>query len=193
MRKSTQSSKLRCDTVEQKAQLRKKISDELAALPESYIESSNAQIAKKLFAMPEYAAAKRVFAYYSVGREVSTQGIIEHALSQGKQVALPVCESKGIMHFVLVHSLSELKKGRYGIPEPSEDGEAVTPNADDIIIVPALCADKSNNRLGHGAGYYDRYLAKAECFSVCLCRKRLLKDALPAEPTDYKVSAVITE
>lgn len=193
MRKSTQSSKLRCDTVEQKAQLRKRIGEELAALPESYIESSNAQIAKRLFAMPEYAAAKRVFAYYSVGREVSTQGIIEHALSNGKQVALPICESKGVMHFALVHSLSELKMGRYGIPEPSVDGETVTPNADDIIIVPALCADKSNNRLGHGAGYYDRYLEKAECFSVCLCRAKLLWDKLPAEPTDIKVSAVITE
>lgn len=193
MRKSTQSSKLHCDTVEQKAQLRKKIAEELAALPEGYIESSNEKIAEKLFKMPEYAAANRVFAYYSVGREVSTLAIIEHALSEGKQVALPVCESKGVMHFVLVHSLSELQKGKYGIPEPSEDGETVAPNADDIIIVPALCADKCNNRLGHGAGYYDRFLANTECFSVCLCRARLLKDVLPAEPTDIKVSAVITE
>lgn len=193
MRKSTQSSKPHCEAVEQKAQLRKRIGEELAALPESYIESSNAKIAKRLFAMPEYTAAKRVFAYYSVGREVSTPAIIEHALSRGKQVALPVCESKGVMHFVLVHSLSELKKGRYGIPEPQEDGETVTPEADDIIIVPALCADKSNNRLGHGAGYYDRYLANTECFSVCLCRAMLLKDVLPAEQTDIKVSAVITE
>lgn len=193
MRKSTQSSNQRFDTVELKAQLRKRIGDELAALPESYIESSNAEIAEKLFKMPEFAAAKRVFAYYSVGREVSTRTIIEHALSHGKQLALPVCESKGVMHFVLVRSLNELKKGRYGIPEPSEDGEEVAPNADDIIIVPALCADKSNNRLGHGAGYYDRYLAEAECFSVCLCRARLLVDELPAEPTDFKVGAVITE
>ncbi len=193
MRKSTQSSKLRCDTVAQKAELRKRKGEELAALPESYIKSSDELIAKKLFAMPEYAAAERVFAYYSVGREVSTLEIIEHTLSCGKQLALPVCEAKGKMYFVLVNSLSELKSGRYGIPEPPEDGETVTPTTDDIIIVPALCADKSNNRLGHGAGYYDRFLSQTECFSVCLCRARLLEDELPAEPTDVKVSAVITE
>ncbi len=193
MRKSTQSSRPRCDAVAQKAELRKQKGEELASLPEDYIKSSDAKIAEKLFAMPEYAAAKRVFAYYSVGREVSTLEIIERTLLSGKQLALPVCEAKGIMHFVPVNSLNELKAGRYGIPEPDYNGEEVMPTADDIIIVPALCADKSNNRLGHGAGYYDRFLCKTECFSVCLCRAALLEDELPTEPTDFKVSAVITE
>ena len=190
MRKSTQSSKQLCEL---KKQLRKIKREELAALPEEYIKSSDSAIAQKLFSMPEYIAAKTVFAYYSVDREVSTMEIMEHVLASGKQLALPVCEEGGIMHFSLVRSLSELGQGKYGIPEPSESCSPVMPREDDIIIVPALCADRLRNRLGHGAGYYDRYLEQSDCFSVCLCRARLLEDELPAEPTDIKVSAVLTE
>ena len=69
----------------------------------------------------------------------------------------------------------------------------VRPGATDIIIVPALCCDRYGNRLGHGAGYYDRYLAHSEAFSVCLCRKALLEEKLPAEDTDIAVSLVLND
>ena len=69
----------------------------------------------------------------------------------------------------------------------------VRPGAKDIIIVPALCCDRYGNRLGHGAGYYDRYLAHSEAFSVCLCRKALIEEKLPTEDTDIAVSLVLSD
>lgn len=189
MRRSIPSSKPHCD----KQALRTKKRSELEALPQGYIDESNAAIEAKLLSLPEYLNAKRVFVYFGIGREVKTQGIISRALAAGKQVALPVCQDCGNMSFRLISDLSELRSGKFGIPEPSPDAPELTPRAGDIMIVPALCCDEHGNRLGHGAGYYDRYLANCDCFTVCLCRKRMLESIIPTEPTDIAVSLVLTE
>lgn len=189
MRKSIPSSKPHCD----KHILRTKKHGELETLPQSYIDESDAAIEAKLLSLPEYLSAKRVFVYFSIGREVKTQGIISHALAAEKPVALPVCENGGKMSFRLVSDLSELRSGKFGIPEPVPNAPELAPQAGDIVIVPALCCDENGNRLGHGAGYYDRYLAEHACFTVCLCRKRMLESFIPTEPTDVAVSLVLTE
>lgn len=189
MRRSILSSKPHCD----KHLLRTKKRGELEALPQGYIDESDAAIEAKLLSLPEYLSAKRVFVYFSIGREVKTQGIISHALAAGKIAALPVCEADGKMSFRLISSLNELRSGKFGIPEPVPDAPELTPQTDDIMIVPALCCDENGDRLGHGAGYYDRYLAEYECFTVCLCRKRMMESIIPTEPTDIAVSLVLTE
>ena len=192
MRKSTLSLKTPCSVKEQKALVRARKKAELCHLEQSYIEQSNACIAQRLSELPEYKNAKTIFAYYSVGREVSTHALIRAAIRDGRRVALPVSGDGGHMHFRITDDLDGLVPGKFGIPEPDK-GELTVPGKDDIIIVPALCCDKYNNRLGHGAGYYDRYLAEHDCFSVCLCRSRLIDDRLPTEKTDARVSIVISD
>lgn len=189
MRRSIPSSKPHCD----KHLLRTKKRSELETLPQSYIDESDAAIEAKLLSLPEYLSAKRVFIYFSIGREVKTQGVISHALDVGKIAALPVCEADGKMSFRLISSLNELRSGKFGIPEPVPDAPELAPQTGDIMIVPALCCDTHGSRLGHGAGYYDRYLAEHACFTVCLCRKRMLESVIPTEPTDIAVSLVLTE
>lgn len=189
MRRSIPSSRPHCD----KQSLRSKKRSELETLPQSYIDENNTAIEAKLLALPEYLAAKRVFVYFSIGREVKTQGIISHALAAGKPVALPVCQDGGNMRFRLISSLRDLHPGKFGIPEPAPDAPELTPQAGDIVIVPALCCDEHGNRLGHGAGYYDRYLEQCDCFTVCLCRRHMLESAVPTEPTDIAVKLVLTE
>ena len=186
MRKSTPSSEQSL-----KSELRRRKKLETAALSNEYIRESDAAIEKKLLSMPEYTAAQSVFCYYSVGREAATHGIMRQTLAYGKALALPVTLPGGEMYFARVSSLDELTAGIFGIPEPI--GEPATPEPGDIIIVPALCADLEGNRIGHGAGYYDRYLGKTDCFSACLCRRALLEEHVPTEETDVRVSAVLTD
>lgn len=193
MRRSIPSSNPHCDISRQKRELRLKKRVELGSLSEEYIAASNAAIQARLISLPEYVSAKQVFVYCSVGREVATHGIISHALSSGKTVALPLCSDNSRMSFKQIADISELQAGKFGIPEPLSEASELTPAPGDIMIVPALCCDERGNRIGHGAGYYDRYLANASCFTVCLCRKQMLEKQIPIETTDVKVSLVLTE
>lgn len=154
---------------------------------------SDEAITRKLLALPEYKSAKTVFLYYSVGREVSTLGIMHDAVNSGKRLGLPVCSGAGEMHFAEVSDVSRLRPGRFGIPEPEDDAPELVPDEETIMILPCLCADSDRNRLGHGAGYYDRYLSKNRCLTVCLCRKELIEDKIPAEKTDIKPDIVLSE
>lgn len=160
-------------------------------MTEEYIKLSDAAIFDKLTALPQVKSAQTVFLYYSVGREVGTVRLIEELLRENRRVALPKCASGGKMSFHLTESISELRPGRFGIPEPN--GKEVFPSVDDVIIVPALCCDEQGSRLGHGGGYYDRYLAETDAFTVCPCRSALLEGTLPTEVTDVPVRLVVTD
>ena len=189
MKRSIPSSRPLC---EEKRDLRARKTAQTEGLDAEYIKNSDEAILNKLLSLKELKSAGTVFLYHSTGREVSTVKLIELLIENGRSIALPVSSNRGIMEFYPLNSLSQLRQGRYGIPEPPVT-QAVRPENSDIIIVPALCCDGSGHRLGHGAGYYDRYLAGCDCFSVCLCRKALMEDKLPAESTDIAVSMVLTD
>lgn len=189
MKRYTLSSSPLC---EQKRKIRSQKLGQIEELTEQYIRESDETIFNKLLGLDELTKADTVFLYHSVGREVSTVKLIVSILKSGKHVSLPVSGENGTMEFYPFGSLSELSPGKFGIPEPPAT-RPVRPKADDVIIVPALCCDKRGHRLGHGAGYYDRYLAMNKCFSICLCRKALLEHRLPTEDTDIAVSLVLTD
>lgn len=87
----------------------------------------------------------------------------------------------------------KLDEGVYGIPQPPEEAETAEPGEKDFMLVPALCCDRRGVRLGHGGGYYDRYLAEHRVATACLCRERLLLEKVPKDWNDFAVNYVITE
>ena len=178
---------------DEKIELRMKIRRELEELPQSYIDLSDEKIADIVINSEAFKNAERVFAYCSVDREVKTEKIILEALRQGKTVALPQSLIKSQMIFREIKSLDGLKVGRYGIPEPTDDCPELTAGETDLALVPALCCDRSFNRLGNGAGYYDRWLRVNRPYSICLCRSELLQEKVPTDEYDYKVCAYADE
>ena len=178
-----------------KKALRIQTSELLQSLPEEYIRLSDRGILEKLTALPEFISAGRVFAYFSSGREVDTRAAIARAIAMGKPAALPVTLGSGKMYFAPYSgNEAELTGEFYGIPQPAAGAAELKPRRGDIVIVPALRFDRRGFRLGHGGGYYDRFLAGCPAFTIGLCRERLIYDgALPAEPHDISVSCVVTE
>lgn len=179
---------------EQKALLRAEIRNLTASLDDEYISSSDRGILSSLLSIPAFSQAKRVFAYCSVGREPDTRGLIKFCLDSEKEIALPRSYSGGRMDFALLTCPVEaLPKGPFGIPQPPEALDAVEAEKGDVIIVPALCFDEGLHRLGHGGGYYDRFLENTKALSIGLCRERLVLDRIPAESFDRPVDMLVTE
>lgn len=97
---------------------------------------------------------------------------------------------------------ADLKPGRYGIAEPDParcpaiDMDAASTFAPDLAVIPGVAFDQQGNRLGHGAGYYDRFLAHpamARTALVGLAYTFQIVPALPVAPWDRPVHALCTE
>ena len=183
--------------------LRSSVRKEMLALrkntPPELQEAESKAIFEKIYAMPEYAAATEVFLYASVNGEVATENFAKKALADGKKLAYPVSE-KGCsdMEFYYVNDLSELTPGFMKIPEPmASDDNIAIPSTERpaIIIVPGVAFDKNRNRLGYGAGYYDKYLAihgNAFTKTIAVSYSFQILEKLPAESHDIKPDVVVT-
>lgn len=176
-----------------KKEFRKKVRVDIEGFDEAYIIDSDDGIYRSLTIMPELLAAKTVFIYHSVGREVDTLRLIRFCLAEGKRVALPVTKSLGEMDFAVAASLGSLVPGEYGIPEPPDGSKEAVPEKGDVIIVPALCYDEALYRLGRGGGYYDRFLSGSPAVSIGLCREKLVFSSIPTEAQDVPVDILVTE
>ena len=168
-----------------------RIKEIISALDEEYLRESDSGIWKNVLNLSEFRSAHTVFAYLCVDRGCDTRRIVDHLLQAGRRVALPRSRGGGIMDFALYDG--KLDEGVYGIPQPPEEAETAEPGEKDFMLVPALCCDRRGVRLGHGGGYYDRYLAEHRVATACLCRERLLLEKVPKDWNDFAVNYVITE
>jgi len=174
-----------------KKELRKNVRKAIGELDGAYLAASDRGIRENVLSLDEVNSAELVLLYYSVGREVDTRELLDELFSRGKAVALPICEPKGIMNFYSYHG-HMTEDGFYGIPVP-KDGEKVDLPRETVMIVPALAFDNDGFRLGQGGGYYDRYIASHELFTVGVGREELLLDKTPTDAYDMPVNVLITE
>jgi len=179
--------------MQDKAAFRRKKRAEIRVLPEEYLSRSDAAVCDRLFSLPEYRNAKRIFAYYSVGREVDTRDILKAAAADGKDIFLPVVLGEGIMEYARFSGAELLAAGFRDIPEPAPDAERAVPQGTDLLLVPGVCFDAENYRMGQGGGYYDRYLARTAVCTAGLARERLMPVSVPREVYDRPVDILVTE
>jgi len=69
---------------------------------------------------------------------------------------LPLVKNKELKH-IKFENKNQLKLSDWGILEPTY-GQEIHPSKFDIVIVPLLAYDTKGNRIGYGAGFYDRFL-----------------------------------
>lgn len=148
---------------------------------------------RAFLALPELRTAQTVLLFYGVDKEPDTRDLIAGLLRRGKTVALPRCLPGRRMEARAVTGLDDLCPGAYGIPEPGEVCPVVGRDRIDLILVPNLCCDKRGYRLGHGAGYYDRYLAGYAGITAALCPEEWLQEELPRDEFDLPVGLVLTQ
>ena len=155
-----------------------------------YVISASETIREKVMEMPCFKESHKVFCYVSLDTEVQTDEIMKACLKD-KELYVPKCVSKTQMKAVRISSLDDLEKGYYGIREPVNMD--VTSEQFDLMIVPCLAAGKNGERLGHGAGYYDRFLKSAEGKTICLCFQKNITEEIEMTDSDVFMDLIITE
>ena len=98
------------------------------------------------------------------------------------------------MEAVRIQSPDDLESGSYGIREPrSSCEEQCRPEDLDLGIIPCMSAWKDGRRLGHGAGYYDRFLARCKCPKMILCFEKMMDNRIEMDEHDIYMDVVVTE
>jgi 5-formyltetrahydrofolate cyclo-ligase len=154
--------------------------------------ASGRAIRDALLGSPEVQMAGTVAAYLSVGTEPDTRGLVFALWKRGTYVLLPLLRPDADLNWASYEGPDSLAPGPRGLLEPTEPGRGVTAiTSADLVIVPALAADRAGNRLGRGGGSFDRALARVgpAILTVALLYDREFRDAVPAGPLDRRVRA----
>ena len=159
--------------------------------------AASQDIAKRLRALPSFAAARCPLLTLPFRSEWDTRSLFAIALAAGKTVALP--RVNGTTRMLDLHEVRDLARdtalGYRGIREPDPGLPRVDISAIDWVLVPGVAFDAAGRRLGYGGGYYDRLLALmppatprvAGAFDL-----QLVPD-VPAAPHDLVVDTLATE
>ncbi|WP_404368979.1 5-formyltetrahydrofolate cyclo-ligase [Sphingomonas sp. MMS24-J45] len=133
-----------------------------------------------------------VTSYIPLGSEADPAPLTHAALQAGCALALPhVARRSDPMRFLAWNPAETLLPGPFGLQQPAADAQEVAP---DIILTPLVAFDSKLDRLGQGAGYYDRAFAQfpdAHRIGVAWSVQRT--DMLSTDPWDMPLHAIITE
>jgi len=113
-------------------------------------------------------------------------------LAEESRLLLPRVLDKHKMEFVLVQNLeSDLNTGTFEIMEPKANFPAFE-SSPAAFLVPGIVFGKDGSRMGHGAGYYDCYLAAFKDIpKLGVAYSVQIRSSLPQSATDIRMDEVL--
>ena len=148
-------------------------------------------VCKNIINTDIYKKAQNIFAYYPLPFEVNISLLFKDI---SKNWFLPKIKGDNLKFYEYEYG-DKLNTGAFNVLEPAKFFS--TEIYPDLIIVPALCVDKNNYRLGYGKGYYDRFLEKYSeensPITISPIFSCLITNSLPIEMNDKKIDIIITE
>ncbi|MEH3120813.1 MAG: 5-formyltetrahydrofolate cyclo-ligase [Sphingomonas phyllosphaerae] len=133
-----------------------------------------------------------VASYVPIGGEADPAPLEQAALDAGCTLALPhVVDRATPLSFLRWTPGGTLQSGPFGLRQPTHDGAPVAP---DVVLTPLVAFDRALNRLGQGAGHYDRaFAAFPAARRIGVAWSVQMIDGLTADPWDVPLHAVATE
>ena len=183
------------DVQRRKAELRAQILARRSALPADRRTAAGKLIRDAVLDAPQVQMAGTIAAYYSVGAEPDTRGLVFALWKRGSYVLLPVLRPDGDLDWASYEGPDSLVAGPRGLREPGEPPRGVDAVARaDVVLVPALAVDAAGRRLGRGGGSYDRALARVGPLVplIALVYDDELVEHVPVAPHDIPVRAAVT-
>ena len=136
-----------------------------------------------------------VAGFSSIRSEINPVPLLRRFADAGAILALPAIMGRGQpLRFRAFRFGEELARGQWGIREPKPEAPEVAP---DILLVPLLAFDRSVNRVGYGAGYYDMTIAKLRALKsvtavgIAFAAQEIA--SVPVTPRDARLDLVLTE
>lgn len=179
---------------ERKKGLRQKMLAMRRALSANETESRSSSLKENILSLPEYKNAKKIMAFLAMKGESNLDGFIRQALLDGKEVYIPVCLPERQMEAGRLIDMEHFEKGPLGLRNLPAGYEVTIPESLDLVLIPGLAVSQEGIRLGMGAGYYDRYLARVpfEKRVAALWDFQVIPD-IPSEPFDQKIAKIVTD
>ena len=148
--------------------------------------------------LPEFKNSKNIMLYLSFNNEVNTYPLVKWCLDNDKTVIAPYCvqRSKEIVPYKITNLSNDLIKSTFGVMEPNHNLlEKVNIEDIDLILVPGVAFDEHCNRIGFGAGYYDRFLCKKSknTPAIGMAYNYQIIDKVPTDEYDVPLDFIITE
>lgn len=146
------------------------------------------KIIQKVLSLDEYKYAKSVMVYLSLPDEVNTQALLKDALETKDLVCVPVTREE--IHLITINAKTRFTKGPYNVLEPEGGNEVADV---ELAIIPMVAFDINCDRLGHGKGFFDKFLLGKKCFKVGIAFGIQEFEKLSVSQNDIKMDVVVTE
>ncbi len=168
-----------------KNKARKIARDFFANLKEQDLIKRKQEIIKFLKINPQFITAKKVGIYYPLIGEIDLTSLL--VLYPEKQFYFPKTENKDLT-FREVNDLKELQLGKFGLKEPTllHKKEQFI----DLYLVPCVATTK-NYRIGHGAGYYDRYFKNHFGYKIGIVHQAMKNLDVDVEVHDIAMDEIL--
>lgn len=158
-------------------------------------EMRSGMVIDRILESREYARAKVIHCFVSMDhrKEVQTMPLLRRILSDQKVLLVPVTNvEEGVLEHARLTDLSELRPGKWGVPEP-ERGDPEPDPEPDLILVPLLAVDRNGNRLGYGKGFYDRFLSRSQSDAFGVLFSDFITEHVPVDSHDEPLTGFFTE
>ena len=177
-----------------KNELRRDAVAQRDALPVGVRAAAAEAIAARPFPL-SFAPGTVVSGFMPLKNEIDPLPLMRALARHGARLALPVVIGRGKPLLMREWAFGEpLASGNWGIREPTPQAAAVDP---EILIVPLLAYDRTGNRIGYGAGYYDLTIAQLRArkpiIAAGLAFAAQEVPAVPVSARDARLDLVLTE
>ncbi|MBT4804625.1 5-formyltetrahydrofolate cyclo-ligase [Candidatus Woesearchaeota archaeon] len=177
-------------------ELRENIKLERDSMSDEEVMLKSKQIIERISSFSFFNQSNSTMFYYQKGNEANLNGLMNSLLNfQVKKVILPKTNKDDFsMKIYQINNLSEdLEEGAFEIMEPKKNCLEINKEEVDIVFVPGVAFDLAGNRLGHGLGYYDRFLKDFKGIKVGIAYDFQIVDSIKVKSHDVPVDYIITE
>jgi len=171
--------------------LRKSARQKIQELAPGELAEKSARICRAIEALPEWQSARVLCIFAPLPGEPD----VELLQLGGRKVCYPRINGSGL-DLYYVENPRAMEVSRWDIREPFADETKASAIPEiDLILVPGLAFSPHGARLGRGAGFYDRLLARPgwRARKIGICFDCQVFETLPREAHDHEVDWVITE